>query len=107
MVVAKIKIEGKAYTLQHPGAKWALDIQNEIQNGNGTINVTKVFEEGFEHCVFPEEGGKLTIQDFDDNMKEIKIWSDVLTNWMLDQSFSKKRVGFTVLEEPKKKVIQS
>jgi hypothetical protein len=108
MKQTRIEVKGIHYILQHPGAKWALEMQNESQEGLGKVDMIKILEEGFENCVFPDVGDpeskKLTLDGFDDDISGLNAWRDILVNYMMTGEVLKdKKNRWKVLEEPKKK----
>ncbi len=104
----RIEVKGKSFLLQHPGAKWALEMQQEAVGNMGTVNMLKILEEGFENCVFPEEGTKLDLDSLGDDIDAANIWRDILVDFVLNGTVLKdKKNRWKVLEEPKKKALQN
>ena len=78
---AVIEVNGKIYTLQHPGNREWLKLKQEIFKASAqstiSIDFIALFDYCFEHVVFPEEGPKLKLDDMD--IEELEgVWGQVL-----------------------------
>jgi len=60
-----VKVNGVEYTLQHPGARWYLQVIDRHTNAKGNLERTGYTEEILEHVVV---NPKVSIEDFDDDL---------------------------------------
>lgn len=61
----KIKVEGKQYTLQHPGAFWYLEMKDRCKNLHGVLMESKYTREILDHVVVQP---KVTPEDFGEDI---------------------------------------
>ncbi|MBY8913313.1 hypothetical protein P8917_00910 [Bacillus atrophaeus] len=47
----KVTVKGVEYTLQHPGVKKSIEIQDETIKSNGVPSITKMYELYMEHVI--------------------------------------------------------
>jgi hypothetical protein len=84
-----IEVNGKIYTLQHPGNREWLKLKQEIiqvhANKTVGVDIVKMLDYCFEHVVFPAEGPKLNLDIVDINEIE-EVWSPVLQQFFKGQS---------------------
>lgn len=108
MAVTRIELNGKQFDLQHPGARWSINLQTEIQNGGGVVDLLKLMESGFEHCVFPVTGEKLTIDNYDTDMETLNIWAEIFNDFIFKgKILEDKKKRWKIITEPKKKAEQN
>jgi len=74
---ATLELEGKVYTLQHPGNReWVKLQENLINATTGRMKLGDFLDYSFDHVVFPEQGPKLTMDSI--TLKELEAWQIVL-----------------------------
>ena len=59
-----VKVNGKDYALQHPGARWYVRITDQCKNASGVLQTEKYIDALFEHVVVDPV---VKIEDFDDD----------------------------------------
>lgn len=64
-----VKVGGKDYVLQHPGAKWYLECSDRCKNRNGVMLTSKYTEEMLENVVIDP---KVTLDDFGDDLQAVE-----------------------------------
>ena len=74
---AKLELNGKVYTLQHPGNRAWVKLQCElIDTKTQRVDLERLLDYSFEHVIHPEEGPKLTIDTVP--LKELEEWTGIL-----------------------------
>lgn len=81
----QIEVNGKKYTLQHPGNREWIRIKTsfvKIQDtGSAVIDMEPLLDYSFEHVVFPEEGKQLSLDTVD--LKELQeVWGVILPRFL-------------------------
>lgn len=61
----QVKVEGKDYTLQHPGAYWYLEMKDRCKNANGVLMESKYTREMLDNVVIQP---KVTPEDFGEDI---------------------------------------
>jgi len=80
----EILVNGKLYTLQHPGTRAWLQLKQEvmvIDGKNVKFNLVDLMDYCFEHVVIPDAGDKLKLDDIEINEIE-EVWSVVLPQFL-------------------------
>lgn len=65
----KVTIDGVDYTLQHPGARWVMQMTDRTTGPNGFPLAEKTTDEILEYVVVSP---KVTIDDFDDDFQGLQ-----------------------------------
>jgi len=61
----QVKVEGKEYTLQHPGAYWYLEMKDRCKNANGVLMESKYTREMLDNVVVQPQ---VTPEDFGEDI---------------------------------------
>ena len=102
MNIDKIVVNGKVYKLQHPGNREWIKLKQALftvkKDGTIAIDMEAMIDYCFEHVVFPEEGGKLKLDDCD--LIELEeVWAIILPGFLRGQLES----GYVYPEDRKSK----
>ena len=62
--IKTVEVNGKKYTLVHPGTRWYLQTMDKSKNRNGVLMQEKYIEALLTCCVAP----KLSIEDFGEDV---------------------------------------
>jgi hypothetical protein len=65
----KVSVNGVEYTLQHPGARWTMQMMDRVTTADGKILMEKMTDEILENVVVSP---KVTIDDFDDDFGSLQ-----------------------------------
>ncbi len=106
VVIINIVFFGKKYKLQHPGGReWLRLKQTMYKPALDQMDLESLLNYFFEHCCFPEEGEKLSLDSFTgtrDSMLEMEAWGllaprffrgDVANGYIFPESENGKQPG--------------
>jgi hypothetical protein len=82
LITSRIEVNGKFYKLQHPGNREWLRIKKTMLNvSSDSIDMEPLLDYFFEHCCFPEEGSKLTVDNV--SLEELEeVWGLVAPRFL-------------------------
>jgi hypothetical protein len=81
MLIQKVVINGKVYSLQHPGNREWIKLKGTIYNvQKDQINSENLLDYCFEHVVFPEKGEKITLDNCE--IRELEVWQEILPSFL-------------------------
>jgi hypothetical protein len=85
VIKTQIEVNGKKYNLQHPGNREWLKLKQSIYTVNvdqvAEVNMTLMLDYFFEHCLYPVEGQKLTLDNVP--LKELEeVWGSVAPRFL-------------------------
>jgi hypothetical protein len=79
-----IEVNGKKYRLQHPGNREWMRLKKAaviLQNNEVSVDMEKLLDYFFEHCLFQTEGEKRTLDNIP--LKELEeVWSIVAPRFL-------------------------
>jgi len=64
-----VTVNGKEFILQHPGARWYLNLQDRCKNRSGVLLTEKYTEELLENVVVDP---KMKLDDFDEDIDTVE-----------------------------------
>jgi len=77
-----IEVNGKTYTLQHPGLREWVKLQSDMVNVvTKKLDMEKLMDYCFEHVVFPEDGEKISLDTVDID-EYTEVWQDILPRFL-------------------------
>jgi len=79
---ANIEVNGKKYTLQHPGNREWIRLKKTLYKlSDDSISMEEILDYFFENCLFPEQGEKITLDTVP--LRELEeVWSIVAPKFL-------------------------
>ena len=82
LIKAEVIVNGKLYTLQHPGNREWLKLKKTLfKVSDDSIDFEPLLDYFFAHCCIPETGSNLTLDSVD--LKELEeVWSIIAPKFL-------------------------
>lgn len=81
LLKATIEVNGKKYTLQHPGNREWMRLRKTLYNpSDDMIDQEPLLDYFFENCCFPDAGEKLTLDTVP--LEELEDWASIALRFL-------------------------